>query len=789
MNRSEPRRRGTAQQRRPRPPMPCGAARALAVALLLAAGHAGQFAAQGQAADAMAADPVPWQTLARQMRPATGVGYYAYVKHRKPPGTKLFPCPAIPAGGNPPPGEYLMQIVLVPSVEAFTQPPYAALMVHWGAIRARLTYVEKDGTTKLQQRDPLVEPIAGSLSNWNLKVGLDENIWGRDANDAHSFHSHALPFLMPLLTKVGAASDYDSKETQEVALLRALCGENGIKVVDYRNVGEVELYRLHRLLAAEDDEITALDALPWLRVFLDPGADPASERPDLAGLLALTQGDGGFVRSQYLHGKPSAVHALLFQAFRQEAQAKVPKPPAEPAPMPSARERQDLVEAAAKSACAGLAGTDKYEDCWKTTVAPGVWNKRESAGCNDKPDPKACLTAWAATAAAAEFAAYRAALEAAQAAAGAEQEDDEAQGKPRLASTMWLLPIALALLAVVVWRLDQRRTAAEREKRKAPAVPYGHLDPGRADGNRGLLNPVLGWVKRKEEERTEHQARRDADDAPHREQRSATGSPAGAGGDTPFDGLAGHTAPASEQATRLDGLERQIAHVAEQAAQFSALLDRLRHESLSAKPKLDGLERQIAHVADQLAKLNARLDRDEGASANRGAASDAAFEAAVAAAVERVTDALRREFVRPDDLNKAINQTKQEAKQWTVIQKKVDALEALSEKLGEYVKKLNERLKHVESKSPSRGSAPRAPTKPELDDLLHTLDDPIRWDGNWQSGAPAQRGPEDSAAPAATPSAPAAEEASIGAVISRFERLLGRIDDTHGEDEPGGQDR
>jgi hypothetical protein len=765
--------------------MPCGAARALAVALLLAAGHAGQVAAQGQAADAMAADPVPWQTLARQMRPATGVAYYAYVKHRKPPGTKLFPCPAIPAGGNPPPGEYLMQIVLVPSVEAFTQPPYAALMVHWGAVRARLAYSQKGSATEIRQRDPLVEPAAGSSSDWKLKVTPGENLWGISNGGVHHFHSRALPFLMPLVTQVGAAKDNDSKETQEVALLRALCGENGINVVDQANVGEVELYRLHRLLEADGDQITALDALPWLRVFLDPGADPAAERLDLAGLLALTQGDGGFVRSQYLQGKPSAVHALLFQAFRQEAQAKVPRPPAEPAPMPSARERQDIVEAAAKSACAGLAGTDKYEDCWMMTVAPGVWNKRDTAGCDNKRDPRACLTDWAASAAAAEFAPYRAALEAAQAAAGAEEEDDEAQDRPRLASTMWLLlPIALALLALLVWRL-----AAEREKRQAPAVPYGHLDPGRADGNRGLLNPVLGWLRREEDESTEQQARRDADDAPHREQRSATGSPAGAGGDTPFDGLAGHTAPASEQATRLDGLERQIAHVAEQAAQFSALLDRLRHESLSAKPKLDGLERQIAHVADQLAKLNARLDRDEGASANRGAASDAAFEAAVAAAVERVTDALRREFVRPDDLNKAINQTKQEAKQWTVIQKKVDALEALSEKLGEYVKKLNERLKHVESKSPSRGSAPRAPTKPELDDLLHTLDDPIRWDGNWQSGAPAQRGPEDSAAPAATPSAPAAEEASIGAVISRFERLLGRIDDTHGEDEPGGQDR
>jgi hypothetical protein len=420
------------------------------------------------------------------------------------------------------------------------------------------------------------------------------------------------------------------------------------------------------------------------------------------------------------------------------------------------------------------------------TVAPGVWNKRDTAGCDNKRDPRACLTDWAASAAAAEFAPYRAALEAAQAAAGAEEEDDEAQDRPRLASTMWLLlPIALALLALLVWRL-----AAEREKRKAPAVPYGHLDPGRADGNRGLLNPVLGWLSREEDESTEHQARRDADDAPHREQPSAAGSPAGAGGDTPFDELAGDTPPASEQATRLDGLERQIAHVAKQAALSSALLDRLRHESLSAKPKLDGLERQIAHVADQLAKLNARLDRDEGASANRGAASDAAFEAAVAAAVKRETETLRSEFdSTADDLRTAINQTKQEAKQWTGIQKRVNVLDRLSQTLGEYVQKLNERLKHVESKSPSGGSAPRAPTKPELDDPLPTIDYPIRWDGNWQSGAPAQRGPEDSAAPAATPSAPAAEEASIGAVISRFERLLGRIDKTHGDDEPGGQDR
>jgi hypothetical protein len=661
---------------------------ALLLTLLLAAVPAGQSAAQDAPIAAGEGTPPPSQTLARQMQPEKGVAYYAYVKHRKPGKSELAPCPAVPAGGSPAAGEYLMQIVLVPSEAQLINQPYFALPAHWGAIRARLEYVQSGDTTKIQQRDPMVEPVAGSLSDWTLKLEPSQNVWGRNSG-GHNLHSHALPFLMPLVTKVGRGSGDDAKEAQEVALLRALCGENGIKVVDNANLGAAELYRLHRLLEAEGDPISALDALPWLRVFLDPGANPAAKPPDLAGLLALTQKDGGFVRSKYLKEAPSAAHALLFQEFRREAQAKVPNPPAEPVPMPSEKEQEDIVAAAAESACTGLARTDKFEDCWKTTVAPGVWNKRESAGCNDKPDPKACLTAWAATTAAAEFDAYRAAREAAQAAASKKQGDDEAQGKPRLASTMWLLPIALALLALLVWRLDQRRTAAERKTRTAD--PDGHLDPGSADrARRSWRSVVIDWLDRKDEEGAENPAagayKRAQTDPP-----GAAGSPAGAGGGAPFDAMAGHTGLASEQATRLDGLERQI-----------------------------------AHVADQLAKLNARLDRDEGASANRGAASDAAFQAAVAAAVKREAETLRSEFgSTADDLRTAISQAKREAKQWTEVQRRVDVLEKLSKTLGEYVHKLSKRLPHAGGKSPSGGSAPRGPTQPELDDLLHTLDDPL----------------------------------------------------------------
>jgi molecular chaperone GrpE (heat shock protein) len=717
---------------------------ALLLTLLLAAVPAWQSAAT--AADEGTSPPT--QTLAQQMQPKEGVAYvayYAYVKHRKPDKTELAPCPEIPVGGSPAAGEYLMQIVLVPSADEFTKTPYAALKTHWGAIRAGLTYVEKDGTTKIQQRDPMVEPVADSLSNWNLKLGPDENIWGRDAKDAHNLQSHALPFLMPLVTKVGGGSVDDSKEAQEVALLRALCGENGIKVVDQANVGEVELYRLHRLLEAEGDQITALNALPWLRVFLDPGADPAAEAPDLGGLLALTQKDGGFVRSKYLKEAPSAAHALLFQEFRREAQAKVTNPPAEPVPMPSEKEQEDIVAAAAESACTGLAGTDKFEDCWKTTVAPGVWSKRESAGCNDKPDPKACLTAWAATAAATEFAAYRAAPEAAKEAASKEQGDDEAQGRPRRASTMWLLPIALALLALLVWRLDQRRTAAERKPRTAD--PDGHLDPGSADrARRSWRSVVIDWLDRKDEEGAENPAARGAYKRAQTDPPGAAGSPAGAGGGTPFDGIAGDTAPASEQATRLDGLERQITHVAEELAKLSARLDRLRDETFSAKP---------------------------------GAASDAAFEAAVAAAVKRETETLRSEFdSTADDLRTAINQTKQEAKQWTGIQKRVNVLDRLSQTLGEYVQKLNERLKHVESKSPSGGSAPRAPTKPEFDDPLHTRDDPLAHANRDTAPAPdahPSNAPRaDSQPPPSTP--PAQQHGNADADSIARERLKSKLE-------------
>jgi hypothetical protein len=357
MHKAGQRRRGDADRRRALLREPRGAARALgraagAATLLLAIAALDAGAGQSAATAADEGTSPPTRILARQMQPATGVAYYAYVKHRKPGESELAPCPEIPVGGSPAAGEYLMQIVLVPSEALLTNQPYFALPAHWGAIRAGLTYVEKDGTTKLQQRDPMVEPVAGSLSSWTLKVGPDDNIWGRDANDAHNFHSHALPFLMPLATKVGAAKDNDSKETQEVALLRALCGENGIKAVDQANVGAAQLYRLHRLLEAKDDQITALDALPWLRVFLDPGADPAAEAPDLAGLLALTQNDGGFVRSRYLQGKPSAAHALLFQAFRREAWAKLPASQRPEAPP----QQRDLAAVALLLLLAVLAG-------------------------------------------------------------------------------------------------------------------------------------------------------------------------------------------------------------------------------------------------------------------------------------------------------------------------------------------------------------------------------------------------------------------------------------------------
>jgi hypothetical protein len=359
MHKAGQRRRGDADHRRALLREPRGAARALgraagAATLLLAIVglDTGPVLAQHAPIAAGGDTPPPSQTLARRMQPATGVAYYAYVKHRKPGESELAPCPAVPDGGSPAAGEYLMQIVLVPSEAQLINRPYFALPAHWGAIRARLEYVQSGDTTKLQQRNPMVEPVAGSLSSWTLKVGPDDNIWGRDDKDAHNFHSHALPFLMPLITQVGAAGDGDSKEAQEAALLRALCGENGIKVVDNANLGAVALYRLHRLLEADGDQITALDALPWLRVFLDPGADPAAKPPDLAGLLALTQKDGGFVRSRYLQEKPSAAHALLFQAFRREAQAKLPASQRPAAPP----QQRDLAAVALLLLLAVLAG-------------------------------------------------------------------------------------------------------------------------------------------------------------------------------------------------------------------------------------------------------------------------------------------------------------------------------------------------------------------------------------------------------------------------------------------------
>lgn len=274
-------------------------------------------AALPQAAEAAPVGEVPRMLL--DEAPDTGVDYYAYTQFRPDLDAPLTACTPIPPGATPSAGEYLFQVVIVPSASALRQRPFTALAERpWAAVRAELRYTsDLGGLIRIADRLPLVEPLVGSAPVAPGALRAADNLWGHRPGGSYrgtpDWHEHGLRWFAPLVRAGQGRAASASPEAQEVALLRALCDADP---VSERDADGFRLYRLQRLMHADAE--TPGDALRRLWVFFSP----ADRTDGHVGLLAALKDDAshntGFSRALYLNGSPSETHRKLFTGFQSD---------------------------------------------------------------------------------------------------------------------------------------------------------------------------------------------------------------------------------------------------------------------------------------------------------------------------------------------------------------------------------------------------------------------------------------------------------------------------------------